>query len=164
MSKILQDTFEHHQQELLGFINKRVKDSFMAEDILQDFYIKISALKTVDDINYPKAYLYRMAKNLIIDTQRKIDRSIDNACWTDGEIESEITPLQTLQASQKLEIVTQAIEELPDKTKRAFVMHRLDDMDKSAIATKLEISVNMVEKHLRKALQFCQQRLKKLEI
>lgn len=160
--------FDVHKEALRGYIGKRVHDATMVDDVLQDIFIKLQSLK-VEDIKYPKAYLYRMANNLIIDEQRKQSRYIHQTPSDDNPSENHLEPQEQrspeaiLNQAQHLTVVTNALKELPEKTRDAFCLLRLRQLDKRDVAEQLGISVNMVEKHVRKALEYCQMKIKKSE-
>lgn len=161
-SELIQ-TFNEHQQALLGYISKRCNDDHQAEDLLQDLYLKLNSLPEDTDVRYPKAYLYRMANNLAIDYQRRQARLVDSSDETIYEQIDESSPEEHLEHAQKLNIVIKAVNELPDKTRDVFRMQRLEQRDKAEVAAAMGISVNMVEKHLRRAIEYCQVKLKKGE-
>ena len=161
-SELIQ-TFNEHQQALLGYISKRCNDEHEAEDLLQDLYLKLNALPKDADVRYPKAYLYRIANNLAIDYQRRKARLIDTAESKVYEQEDEASPDTHLEYQQKLDVVINAINELPEKTRLAFKMLRIEQRDKAEVAEIMGVSVNMVEKHLRRAIEYCQVMLKKVE-
>lgn len=74
------EIWKDFKNELLGFINSRVNDHVMAEDILQDVFIKIHLHK--DDLkssNKLTSWIYQITRNSIIDYYRKkkINYSID---------------------------------------------------------------------------------------
>lgn len=163
MHQELLNAFNLHQDALLGFITKRTGDAHLAQDILQDLYLKLESQSSATNIKYPKAYLYRIANNLIIDHQRFQSKFSDNADEGDLEQINELGPEVQLTHQQRLAIVSKALNELPDKTQDVFKMQRLQQVDKSEVADKLGISVNMVEKHLRRAVQYCRDKLYKLE-
>lgn len=173
MHQVLLNAINQHKDALLGFITKRTGDSHLAQDILQDIYLKLESQGSNTEIKYPKAYLYRIANNLIIDHQRFQSKFVDNSSnevtdenngdtHTNEQI-NEISPEAQLAHQQSLDIVTNAINELPDKTRDVFKMQRLQQVDKADVASQLGISVNMVEKHLRRAVQYCRDKLYKLE-
>lgn len=164
--------FETHKDALRGYIGKRVQDPSQVDDVLQDVFIKLQSLK-VEDIKYPKAYLYRMANNLIIDEQRRQSRFLEphqsdnlqqnNHLESHPETQDERSPEAILNQAQRLSLVTKALQELPEKTRDAFCLLRFKQMDKQDVAGEMGISVNMVEKHVRKALEYCQMKIKKSE-
>jgi len=163
LNKVLLEQLVENKQALLAFVQKRVQDSALADDILQDLYLKLSSLDPDMTVQYPKAYVFRIANNLVIDHQRKLskqtrleDEHLNNEQYT-------ITPERQLSSKQQLDAVTEAINELPSKTREVIRLQKLKDQPKAVIASQLDISVNMVEKHLRRALQHCRERLKKSE-
>lgn len=159
----LVQTFNEHQQALLSYISKRCNDEHEAEDLLQDLYLKLNTISDDADVRYPKAYLYRMANNLAIDYQRRKAKLIDTAESTVYEQADELTPDTHLEYQQKLDVVIDAMNELPEKTRIAFRMLRLEQRDKTEVAELMGVSTNMVEKHLRRAIEYCQVMLKKVE-
>jgi len=163
LNQALYQAFEEHRDALLGFIQKRLKDSSLSADLLHDLYIKIKVLSPDEEIKYPKAYLYRMANNLVVDQLRRQTKSVaDCEHQIDNQLD-ENSPEKITDYAQRLDIVTQAVNELPDKTRDVFKMQRLQQIEKADVAKKMGISVNMVEKHLRKALAYCREKLNKLE-
>ena len=159
----LLQAYNEHQEALLGYIRKRCSDDAEAEDLLQDLYIKLSDQSEQSEIKYPKAYLYRMANNLAIDFQRRRARIVDADPEVAFEQVDEASPEKQLVQEQKLAIVIAAVNELPEKTRQVFKMQRLEQRDKADVAATMGISVNMVEKHLRRAIQHCQLKLTKSE-
>lgn len=166
LNSALNEVFETHREALYGYINKRIQDCHIADDILQDLFIKLQT-KQFEEIKYPKAYLYRMVNNLIIDEQRRQARFVDTSLQTDGtefchEFEKDDrSPEVILSHARQLSHITSALKALPDKTRDVFCLLRLKQMEKQHVAHQLNISVNMVEKHLRKALAICHNALKK---
>lgn len=162
MNDSLNQVFDTHKQALLGFISKRLDDPAMAEDLMQDLYLKLQN-KDYQDIQYPKAYLYRMANSMIIDEQRRQARYLDSAEIPEEQVDPQSTPENRLQEAQKQALVNAAVQELPEKTKDVFYLVGMGRQNKRDVASQLDISVNMVEKHLRKALEYCRMKIKKSE-
>jgi RNA polymerase sigma-70 factor, ECF subfamily len=67
----LDQIWRHYHDGLLGFIRRRVGDAVLAEDILQDVFVKAhSRLDTLADADRIQSWLYRIARNTIIDYHR----------------------------------------------------------------------------------------------
>jgi len=156
----LQQVYSAHKPALLGFILKRVQDPQLAEDLLHDLYLKLQSIEPNTSVHYPKAYIYRMANNLIIDHQRRTSKSpvVLDDCAEETDTRS---PEQTLIYQEQLKIVANALKDLPAKTQNVFQMQRVQEIEKQDVARKMGISVNMVEKHLRRAVEYCREQLKK---
>ena len=69
-SRIIQ-TIKLYGKGLLGFIRKRVKSDADARDIIPDVWYQLSALVNADPIEQTGVWLYRMARNKIIDKHKK---------------------------------------------------------------------------------------------
>lgn len=162
MNSVFQQVYAEQQQALLGFILKRVQDVQVAEDLLHDLYLRLHSLEQQVSVQYPKAYVYRMANNLVIDHQRRVSKSPVVLDETIEELDVR-SPEQTLVYQEQLKLVAAALKELPTKTQYVFKMQRIQDVGKKDVAEKMGISVNMVEKHLRRAVQYCRKQLKKSE-
>src|ERR1700732_5441748 len=68
----ISETVKREQSRLRNFIRKRVADSSEAEDILQDvFYELVEASRMMKPIEQVSAWLFRVARNKIIDFFRK---------------------------------------------------------------------------------------------
>src|SRR3984885_16224867 len=68
----ISDVIQRERRRLLAFIRKRVDDQGDAEDILQDvFYELTEAYRLMKPVEKAGAWLYRVARNRIIDRFRK---------------------------------------------------------------------------------------------
>ena len=108
----------------------------------------------------PRAYLYRMAENLLHDRRRTAGwRTSREEAWVAAQLgatrEADGRPSaeRELIAREELRLITAALAALPDRTLRIFRLYRLDGLRQREIALELGISVSSVEKHLRRAYQ-----------
>src|ERR1700748_3982565 len=69
-SHIIQ-TIRSYGKNLLGFIRRRVKSDADAEDILQDVWYQFSSVINSEPIEQTGAWLYRVARNKILDKHKK---------------------------------------------------------------------------------------------
>lgn len=102
-----------------------------------------------------KAYLFRMAANLVIDHQRHVQRHkrlLDEVeQMLHGGVVSN-TPEATTMAQQELERLSAVVDDLNPTTRMIFTMNRFDGISQREIARCLGISQTAVENHIRKAL------------
>src|SRR5580698_9665425 len=71
-NRSIADAIQHEGRLLLRFIRRRVKDQGDAEDILQDvFYELTEAYRLMKPVEQAGAWLYRVARNRIVDRFRK---------------------------------------------------------------------------------------------
>ena len=128
-----------------------------AEDVLQELWLKIDRVGAEGPIADPRAYLFRMADNLMHDRVRaNMRRSNREQAWSDigydsaGRDETP-SPEQALQARQRLRQVERALATLGERTQDIFRRFRIDGETQSRIAQEEGISLSAVEKHLQRA-------------
>ncbi len=158
---------------LRSFIRKRVTDQSEAEDILQDvFYELVEAYRLMKPIEQVSAWLFRVARNRIIDlfrTKKRETLSIEPPSLTEKD---DSLPLDELLPSadagpeaayirnELAEELDAALDELPDEQREVFVAHELMGYSFHEIAAQTGVSVNTLLSrkryavlHLRKRLQ-----------
>jgi len=169
------ETFKSYQQRLLRFISSRVNRIEDAEDILQDVFYQLSR---VDDLINPieniSAWLYRAARNKIIDLHKKkkdepLPASYDED--TDEYILDEIadimygeeaTPETEMLRSLVFEEIQTALADLPKEQREVFEMTELLDFSVKEAAEKTKTPVNTVLSRKHYAVKFLRKRLEEL--
>lgn len=144
---------------LLRFLIARRVSPDEAEDILQDLFVKLE-IRATGPVAEPRAYLYRMTENLLLDRRRSAGRrAIREEAWTASqggpapEADDRPSADRILIARERLAAVSRALSELPERTIMIFRRFRVDAVPQKRIAEELGISVSAVEKHLQKAYQ-----------
>ena len=139
-----------------------------ADDLTQDVFLRVIAYHRSNSIRNLDAFLFQTAANLFRDRTRAAQRwhmtSLDDASDTQGNdillIES-ITPERVLEARQEVRVVNAAISELDARSRRIFIMNRIDRMKHCDIAADLGLSLSLVEKSLRSAEAFLEARVRR---
>jgi RNA polymerase sigma-70 factor (ECF subfamily) len=152
-----EQVFLANRPKLLRYVRARLGGMPDAEDCLQDLWLKLGRLESGPTAD-PLAYLFRMAENLVIDRRRSGQRRArrDDA-WTvrhsagSPNIDDQPSAEQVMIDRERLRMVEQVLDDLPDRTARSFRMFRLEQIPQKQIANVLGISVSAVEKHLQRA-------------
>ena len=64
--------FERYYHELVGYFSRTLNDAELAQDVVQETYLRISAMgERAHDVSEPRAFLYQTAKRIVIDEWRK---------------------------------------------------------------------------------------------
>lgn len=165
-------TVKEYGNRLFGFIRSRVPSDEDAEDILQDVWYQLSNQPEVEAIESISGWLFRVAKNKIIDRSRKKkDDSLENLGLEDedGELQLPDFLLSTFNDPsagelQKLfwEELTTALNELPEKQRNAFVWNELEEMTLQQIADKEQENIKTIISRKRYAVQHLRNRLENL--
>jgi len=171
--KQLSETIEREQPRLRNFIRKRVADAGDAEDILQEiFYELVEAYRLMKPVEQVGAWLFRVARNRIIDLFRKRNRETSRAdvmaleengklvIWEDLLPSSDAGPEAAYARNVLLEELDAALDELPDEQREIFIAHELEGRTFKELAAETGLSVNTLLSrkhyavlHLRERLQ-----------
>jgi RNA polymerase sigma factor (sigma-70 family) len=154
----LKTLFMASRPELLRFLQLRGVSADEADDLVQDLYLKLES-RTLGPIAEPRAYLFRMADNLLIDRRRAaMRRARREEQWTHRGSSSEsslgdraVATDDALIAQHQLRLVESALARLPERTVEIFRRFRIEGERQKRIAADLGISVSAVEKHLQRA-------------
>ena len=165
----LSDLILRERSRLLNFIRKRVDDEGDAEDILQDvFYELTEAYRLMKPIEQAGAWLYRVARNRIIDRFRKRRPETVTADPDDAETRQLEAMLPATGAgpdaayarSVLLDELDAALDELPDEQRDVFVAHEMEGRSFKQLAAETGVGLNTLLSrkhyatlHLRRRLQ-----------
>lgn len=161
---LLNRAIEAHYAEIKAAVRRRGHSRSTASDVVHDLYIKLAeqpdVLKGKRSIG---AFLCRAAINLAIDRLRRT--RFEERLFSGTETEALTVAADTAAPDHGLEVearliaLRDAIGELPARRRAVFILHRLHRMTPDEIARRLGISRNMVDRHLRRALAHCLDRL-----
>lgn len=152
----LQAILLEQRPQLLRYLRARRATPEEAEDLLQDLFVKLAA-HPPGPVAEPRAYLYRMAENLLLDRGRAASRRAGREqAWSDthiapGDADRQPSVEAALIARERLRTVDGALADLSPRTLFIFRRFRLDGIAQRDIAAELGISLSAVEKHLQKA-------------
>jgi RNA polymerase sigma-70 factor (ECF subfamily) len=125
-----------------------------AADLVQDVFARVAGSHQRHRLINPGGFLRRIAQNLLIDRSRKKVR--DNIILL-PLVEASDAPLAAAQenelhAQDLRAIYQEALRVMPEKTRRVFLMHRVDECSYREIHEQLGISIATVEYHMMRAL------------
>ena len=169
----LTETIGRERGRLRNFIRSRVPDEADAEDVLQDvFYELIEAYRSMKPIEQVGAWLYRVARNRIIDRFRKkkpepLSAPVDPDS-EDGESLSLEELLPSLDEGPEanyarsilFEELEAALDELPEEQREVFIAHEIQGISFKEISAETGVSISALLSrkhyavlHLRRRLQ-----------
>lgn len=148
-----------YRHELLSYLRSRVHDEEVAADLVQDTYSRMLKYRDDPQIGDARLMLFRIANNLVTDFVRyqHCHHASDHIPLEDaGPIPaSESSQEERVVAVQAMAAIKRAVSELPPKCRLVFILSRFDGMTNAQVASRLDISVKMVEKHMARALLAC---------
>lgn len=115
-----------------------------------------------EQIESPRAFLYRTALNLVIDEHRRNSlRRTEPLDVLDQEEEFFTpSPHRSLAQGRRLQMLQRALDELPALCRDAFLLRKLEGLSHDEIAQRLSISQSLVEKHIVNAMKHCRVRMR----
>jgi RNA polymerase sigma factor (sigma-70 family) len=164
----LEALYHAYRADLLRFLIARTGDAGEADDILQDVWIKVQA-PTGKPIANGRAYLYRIAHNLVIDRLRERQRRMrrerrwsdertDHAAGVEAADPADSAEDEML-AREEVALLASALATLPGGARRAFELHKLNGMSHAEVAQHMGISKSGVEKHMAVAMKYLRRAL-----
>jgi RNA polymerase sigma factor (sigma-70 family) len=167
--KRITETISHERGRLRNFIRQRVPDSSEAEDILQDvFFDYVEAYRLPEPIEQVGAWLYRVARNRIVDRFRKkkeeplpeISSEEDGECWLENVLpSSDAGPEAAYARTVLLEALYAALDELPREQRDVFIAHELEGRSFKELAAESGVAVNTLLARKRYAVLHLRARL-----
>ncbi len=159
MSKIFK-AFQEKKDAIRRTVGKYRSNAADIEELTQETFLKAYAAEQTQEIHQPEHFLLTVAKRVAISAaQKKITSSTDSVEDSGGVSvyadERQVSPDDQLDARQKLYVMSQAIASLPPEVARVFLMRRVEGLKYKQIATRLNISVSLVEKRVANAMVDC---------
>ena len=170
-NKLISQAMERDEPRLRNFIRKHVADTGEAEDIVQEvFYELLEAYRLMKPVEHVTAWLFRVARNRIIDLFRKkrpesLSEPVVSA--EDGDTllledmlpSAEVGPEAAYARNMLLDALEDAIEELPAAQRDVFIAHELAGLSFKEISAQTGVSVNTLLSRKRYAVLYLRQRL-----
>lgn len=124
----IEDLFHRHREELIPRLVRMVNSRDTAADLMQETYVKLLALVNTQVVDHPRALLHRIATNLAIDYLRKQKSPFHAVDSLDAAMEVPCgMPSQerTVLGKERFEFFMKAIDNLPPRTREAFLLYRV---------------------------------------
>ncbi len=173
-NQTLKLAFQDEKQRLLAFIRKRVPEKTDAEDILQDvFYQLAETFNVLEPIEQVSAWLFRVARNKIIDRYRKkkpesLDQHLyaseEEDGWSLGNFlfDPQEGPENSYTRTRVWDTLAEALDELPAEQRDVFVWHELEGQSFKEISEQTHVTVNTLLSRKRYAVLHLRKRLEAL--
>jgi RNA polymerase sigma factor (sigma-70 family) len=170
------ETIERESARLRNFIRKSVPDREDAEDLLQDvFYELVLAYRLVKPIEQAGAWLFKVARNRIIDRFRRKKPESPSGAVDPGALgdRGDVTLEDLLPSPDAgpeavyarrvlLDEIDAALEELPEEQRDAFVAHELDGKTFRELAAETGVPINTLLSRKHYAVLHLRRRLRSI--
>jgi RNA polymerase sigma-70 factor (ECF subfamily) len=148
--------------ELVGYLARQLGDPSLAEQLAQEAWLRLAGLGDGVVVLDQRAYLFTIARRLVIDHWRV--HAVRPAFVQAEDLELQATPEADPEAAllsrEEIAVLTRAIDALPPRTREVFRLHKSEHMSHEAIAAQLGMARNTVMVHMVKALGACRAALR----
>ncbi len=154
-----------HQRALVDYASSLTGSRAQAEDLVQEAWLRFDEASKRRFLEDARGYLYRIVRNLALDSRRRAareDRLIlrdDFEQATNSCADQTPTPEAIALQREEIRFVMEAMAELPERTRIAFEMHRFGGAKLREIAAFLDISVSLANLLVLDGAEHCKQRL-----
>jgi RNA polymerase sigma factor (sigma-70 family) len=157
---------------LFNFIRGKVRTEADAEDILQDVWYQLSNIDDTDEIEQLRGWLFKVARNKIIDKSRKrTEQLIDDLVYQDDEDEFDFADILLLADNDPESVYIKevfwqelfaALDELPENQKQVFILNELEDKTLQQIADETGEKLKTIISRKGYAVKYLRSRLETL--
>lgn len=147
-----------YHKQLLSFIRKRVSDSALAEDLLQEVFIKIhNNIDTLQEGKKIKAWLFQITRNVIIDHYRRCENHEDADIQVlEMEDENDANAMADIQTC-----IVPMIKSLPEDYRDALLLSELNGLSQKELSEKLHISYSAAKSRVQRGRNLLKEALSK---
>ncbi len=147
-----EETVRAYDRELHGFLLRRLRGQGESpEDVRQEIYLRMLRFADADLVREPRAYLYRVARNVLHDKLLLVKR---NRTFAEEAESDEIGEDEVSRADNQRDI-RRIVDQLPSLYRAVLILRIREGMSYDEIARELTLSVHTVKKYLHLALVQC---------
>ncbi len=164
-SSALLASFRDSYRDLLRYLSRRTGNADDARDVAHDTWLRLADMDLRGEQPpvvceaEARAYVFTMARNLVIDRQRHagvVARHAQSEGPSSGALGAVVAhgpdECEALMYRQAVDAVEAALTTLPERARQVFLRHRVNGEDQGALAAEYGISRNMVERDMMLAM------------
>ena len=143
---------------LKRFLARYFSDSQDIEDVAQEAYLRAYVAEQQKEIEQPKAFLFRIARNLALTQLTAKSKKITDyleECGASVVIECVAAADSEVEAQESLGLYCEAVAALPEKCRQVFLLRKVHGLAHKEIAQRMSLSVSSVEKYLLRGILEC---------
>ena len=152
------ERIQPHEELIRHWISSRYGDYCDVDDVLQETLLKVLQAREKTEIASPKAFFFSVARNVAVNHIRKSKvraaDSIDDESFLDM-IDEEMRVDEIAARNHELEILTKAIQSLPQRCQQIFTLSKVYGMSYKRISKELGISFHTVSSQITIGLSKC---------
>ncbi|WP_110651167.1 RNA polymerase sigma factor [Salinicola peritrichatus] len=161
---LFDDLYRQYQPELLGFLSRQLGCRELAADLCHEVYLRLFNAPRKSEPDNPRAYLFRIARNLLIDQRRRQAPELIAIETLEPMLACpRACPETAICDQQCAHRLGETLSRLPERLRRALVWHRLEGLTQREIGERLGVSERMAGRYIAQAVTRCQAELDAME-
>ncbi|MCG6657775.1 sigma-70 family RNA polymerase sigma factor [Halomonas campisalis] len=154
--------FQRHATDLTGYLRRQLHCPHLAEDLCQEAFLRLGQHPELGRLVESRAYLFRIARNLIIDHHRRLrSRPVcqpldEPALCLDCP---RACPERNADSALCRRALYAALATLPPRLRQALVWHRIEGLTQAEIGHRLDVSERMAGRYVAQAIARCREQL-----
>ncbi|MCK2184299.1 RNA polymerase sigma factor [Halomonas getboli] len=176
-SPTLDTLFRAHARDITAFLRHQLPRPDLAEDLCQEVFLRLGRQRTDQThsgrdasgtlLEQPRAYLFRIARNLLIDHHRRGQSRPGDRPLEDDDVPCLACPYAASysdpEAATERRLCRRGLEQamagLPPRLRQALVWHRLEGLSQAEIGRRLGVSERMAGRYVAQAIGRCREQL-----
>lgn len=158
MTRWFAEHVQPHEAMLRAWLRNQFRNEDDIDDVIQETYLRLLRAREQGEVTSPKAFLFAVARNLALDRLRH-----RQVLPTKSLVENEVLSVleegagipEAVAHHQELELLTEAIQSLPDRCRQIFTLRKVYGMSQPEIARQLGLSENTVSAQLTLGVKKC---------
>ncbi len=152
--------YDRHETGVWRFVFRCVQNNAVTDDLVQELWFSVTrSAAGYEPTAKFKTWLFTMARNRVIDHVRtaKNHASIDaeneegESMFSDLAAESRLGPMRQVSSREQAKALLDAIEQLPEDQREAFLLQAEGDMSVEEIAVAIGVTFETAKSRLRYA-------------
>lgn len=158
---VLVDYLTKHYANLKRRVTRLLGSDDLADDALQDTWLRVNSKEDDGPIRSPSSYLVRMAVNIAVDIQRRQGKSLP---FDEVNALMELSdpapgPERVAEGRSDLQLMLRLMERMPKRRREIVLLVHMEDMEQKEVAERLGISVRTVGYELQHAHDYLNARM-----
>jgi len=136
------------------------------EDVAQAVFLQLAANTGRAPIQNPRSFLLKAAQNIVLDHHRRVRRQREptqELIAQSRENLSDLTPERVVTGEERLRILLRVLERLPAEKRQMVLLSRIHGLTCEAIAARLGVSAEAVQKQIELVLKECMTAMNTME-
>jgi RNA polymerase sigma factor (sigma-70 family) len=146
--------FEKHHVPLFNFFIRLTGNRSISEDLVQEVFMRMLKYRaTYQGRSKFTLWMYKIARNAHIDFLRKKKSELPLYEQWSEPITSEASPSEKLEGGQEVQLLRQALAQLPLKKREVLILSRYQNLKYKEIAELMDCHIGTVKAHVHRAIK-----------